>query len=76
MNCIGLFLRLQVMCSNVGGDYKYYIGLLTRLHVLHRIVGEITSTAYDCWSDYKYRVGLVVRLHVLYRIVGVIKSTL
>ena len=44
MNCIGLFLRLQVMCSNVGGDYKYYIGLLTRLHVLHRIVGEITST--------------------------------
>ena len=33
MNCIGLF-----------GDYKYCIGLLVRLQVLCRIVGEITST--------------------------------
>ena len=56
MNCIGLFVRLQV-------------GLLVRLHVLHRIVGEITSTC--C-------VGLlgIVRLQVLCRIVGEITSTL
>ena len=44
MNCIGLLVRLQVMCSYVGGDYMDYIVLVTRLHVLHRIVGEITST--------------------------------
>ena len=35
MNCIGLFVRLQVMCSNVA----------RQLQVLHRIVDEITCTA-------------------------------
>ena len=54
MNCIGLFVRLQV---------------------LHMIVGEITSTVYDCWRDYEYCVGLLARLQVLCRIVGEITST-
>ena len=43
----------------------YCIGLMERLQVLHMIVGEITSTVYDCWRDYEYCV----------RIVGEITST-
>ena len=54
----------------------YCIGLLVRLQVLHMIVGEITSTVYDCWRDYDVLCRIVVaRLQVLCRIVGEITST-
>ena len=45
-----------------------------RLQVPCSIVGEITSTVYDCWRDCKYCVGLLARFQVLCRIVGEITS--
>ena len=44
MYCVGLLVRLQVLCRIVCELTVNCIGLLVRLQVLCRIVGEITST--------------------------------